>query len=124
MTQTASRTSAKPAAAAAEPQVLEIEVGRAGKFALDKLANARIERLMAEKVERPLKDKVTALWSEAAKDLGKGDVLVVKAAGVVRGRVTVRPRQKSVDLDLLLQAFPEAFEACVSDTESPQFEPM
>lgn len=121
-TQTATRRGAKPAAVHT-PQVIEIEVGRTGKTVLDRLANARITRLLAEKVEAPLKEKARALWADAAVDLRKDDVLIVKAQGVVRGRVTVRDRAKVIDLGLLQAAFPEAYERCVSDNASAQFEP-
>ena len=122
MTQTATRTSARPAAAAA--RTLEIEVGRGGKAVIDKAANARIDRLQAERAEKPIKEKLKDLWSAAADELKVGDVLVVKAMGVVRGQVKLVRRAPAVDLDLLMQAYPEAYAACV-DTEvySPQFDP-
>jgi hypothetical protein len=125
MTQTATRTSAKATAAPA-PAVHEVEVGRGGQHLLNKLANARIARLLAERTENPLKEKWKERFTLEADKVGglkKGDVLVIKALGVVRGQVTMRSRGKSVDLDLLLQAFPEAYEACVSENESLQFDP-
>lgn len=123
MTQTATRTtSAQPAAHT--PTTYELEVGKPGAATLDALAIARAARLEAERVEDPAKEKVKSLWAEAAKKLKKGDVLWIKANGVPRGRVTLRDRAKIVDLDLLLQAFPEAYAACVKDNFTPQFDPM
>jgi hypothetical protein len=120
--QTATRTkSAKPAVHT--PQIFELEIGKPGKKVLDELANARQNRLNAERAENPLKVALKEFWAEAAEQLAKGDQLVIKASGVVRGRVTLRDRQKQVDLDLLLQAFPEAYAACVADNFTPQFDP-
>lgn len=122
MTEIATRSRAKSTPAATAGKILEVEVGRGGKNLIDKLANARIARLMAEQTEKPLKDAVKELWLEDAEALELGDTLLVKAMGVVRGRVTLRHRAKTVDLDLLLTAFPEAYEKCVSDNVSPQFD--
>lgn len=126
MTQTATRSKSARPTAVAEPRALETEVGRAGKFLLDKLANARIMRLMAARDEEKLKEKWAAIWRPLAEAEGlqKGDVLVIKASGVARGRVTMRGRGKQVDLDLLLAGWPEAFEACVSDAESLQYDSL
>jgi len=125
MTQTATRTSAKATAAPAIKH-LEVEVGRGGQHILNKLANARVARLLAEKVEAPLKDKWKERWTAEVDKLGglaRGDILVIKAMGVVRGQVSLRSRGKTVDLDLLMQAFPEAYARCVSENESLQFDP-
>ena len=123
MTQTAVRTSAKPTAAAG-PKTLEIEVGRKGQGILNKLANLRVARLMAEREEKPAKEQARELWIEAAKDLKVGDVILVKAMGIVRGRVSLKRRAPEVDFDLLMQAFPEAYEKCVdNEVFSPQFDP-
>lgn len=123
MTQTATRARAK-ATAAATPEIIEVEVGRGGKHQIDMLANARQQRLAAEKVEEPLKDAWKRTWEALVpENFKKGDTLVIKALGVVRGRVTMRSRGKTVDLDLLMQAFPEAYAACVSENESLQFDP-
>lgn len=122
MTQTATRTSAKPTAAAA-PKTLEIEVGRKGQGILNKLANLRVARLMAEREEKPVKEQARELWLEASRELVPGDVILVKAMGVVRGRVTLKKRAPAVDLDLLMSAFPEAYEKCVQDNVyTPQFD--
>jgi hypothetical protein len=56
--------------------------------------------------------------------LKQGDTLIIEASGVVRGRVTLNPGAKSVDLDLLKEGWPEAFQACVSDTEHLRFSPV
>jgi hypothetical protein len=122
MTQTATRTSAKPTAAAG-PKTIEIEVGRKGQGVLNKLANLRVARLMAEREEKPVKEQARELWLEAAETLEVGDVILVKAMNVVRGRVSLKRRAAEVDLDLLLAAYPEAFEACVNtEVYSPQFD--
>ena len=123
MTQTATR-SKRTATAPAAPQTHEVEVGRGGKHIIDKLANARADRLAAERVEDPLKERWRGIWEDLVPaGFAKGDTLVIKALGVVRGRVTLRSRGKSIDLDLLLSAFPEAYQACVTETESLQFDP-
>lgn len=122
MTQTTTRRGARSTAAAA-PATLEIEVGRSGKHIFDRLANLRVARLLAQRDERPVKDQAEALWADAAKDLKEGDVLIVKAMGIVRGRVSLKRRAPVVDLDLLMTAFPEAYEACVRQGSSPQFDP-
>jgi hypothetical protein len=122
MTQTATRTSAKPAASIGT--VTELEVGRVGAGILNKLANARLARLLAEKAEGPLKDRVKAMFAQEAEALKPGDVLVIKASGNVRGKVTMKRRAPAVDLKLLKEAFPEAYEKCVDDEVfSPQFDP-
>lgn len=128
MAQTATRRGAKPAAATVKvrtPKTYEVEIGKAGQYVLDKLANARQDRLQAEKIEKPLKEQLKEFYSEPASKLEKGDTLIVKALGVVRGRVTLRGfGRKEVDLDLLLQAFPEAYAACVSEADPYlQFDP-
>ena len=123
MTQTTTRTSARSTAAASAPKTLEIEVGRKGQGILNKLANLRVARLMAEREEKPTKEQARELWLEASRSLEVGDVLLVKAMGVVRGQVTLKRRAPAVDLDLLLQAFPEAYEKCVqTDVYTPQFD--
>ena len=122
MTQTAARTSAKTAALS--DAVTELEVGRIGSGILNKLANARIARLLAEKAEKPLKEKAAALWAGAAQDLKVGDVLLVKAGGTVRGKVALKKRPAKVDWELLQTAFPEAYDKCVDEeVYSPQFDP-
>lgn len=122
MTQTATRQSATPAAISAD--VLELEVGAPGGAVLDRLANARATRLLAEKAEKPVKAEAAGLWALAASELKQGQTLLVKVKGVVRGKVALKRRAPQVDLDLLEQAFPEAFQACVTtDVFSPQFDP-
>lgn len=123
MTQTTTRTSARSTAAASAPKTLEIEVGRKGQGILNKLANLRVARLMAEREEKPVKEQARDLWIEASRQLEPGDVILVKAMGVVRGRVTLKKRAPGVDLDLLLQAYPEAYANCVQDNVyTPQFD--
>ena len=116
---------AKPSAAktkkARTPKTFELELGRGGQGILDQLANFRAERLAAERKEKPLKLRLKELYSPESDKLKYGDTLVIKALGVVRGTVSVRKR-KNVDLDLLLQAFPEAYAACVSEIEYTQFD--
>lgn len=120
MTQTTTRTSARSTAAA---KTIEIEVGRKGQGILNKLANLRVARLMAEREEKPVKEQARELWLEASRQLEIGDVILVKAMGVVRGRVTLKKRAPAVDLDLLLAGWPEAYEKCVQDNVyTPQFD--
>jgi hypothetical protein len=124
MTQTATRSSAK-ATAPRKLRTLTHEVGRGGKHILDRLATMRVARLQAEREEKPVKEQWEGIWKPLAHDadLQQGDVLVITALGVPRGRVTMRSRGKVVDLDLLLTAYPEAYSACVSENESAQFDP-
>ena len=123
MTQTTTRTGARSTAVAAGPKTLEIEVGRKGQGILNKLANTRVARLLAEREEKPAKEQARDLWLEASRQLEVGDVLIVKAMGVVRGRVTLKKRAAAVDLDLLMAAYPEAYSACVqNNVYTPQFD--
>jgi hypothetical protein len=99
-------------------KTVEVDLGDAGKAILDKMAEHRQTRLAAAKEEDLLKAQLKQLLPE----LKKNRKLVVRAAGVIRGTVTWRSR-KNTDLDMLLQAWPEAFEACVSTKEFTQFDP-
>lgn len=125
MTTTATRTSAKPAASSTTAaSITEIEVGKKGGRLLTKLANARVARLLAEKAENPLKDEVKEMVAAAAEGLRVGDLLIVKAEGDVRGKVALKRRAPRVDLELLRDAFPEAYSKCVeTEVYSPQFDP-
>jgi len=121
MTKTATRTAQTQAPSGT---TTEIETGKAGAKVLDALSGLRLARILAERAEAPVKEQAKALWADAAEELEVGDVLVVKAKGVVRGKVTLKKRAPQVDLDLLEQAFPEAFQACVNlEFHTPQFDP-
>jgi hypothetical protein len=124
MTQTATRTSAKTAPSSTTASITELEVGKKGGKLLTDLANARVERLLAEKVENPLKEQVKDMIAGEAEKLEVGDILLVRAEGNIRGKVQLKKRAPRVDLDLLRDAFPEAYEKCVeTEVFSPQFDP-
>lgn len=97
---------------------VEVDLGDAGKVILDKMAEHRQVRLAAQREENALKEQLQELLPK----MKKNSKLTVRAAGVIRGTVSWRKR-KNTDFDLLLQAFPEAFEAVVSDNEYTQFDP-
>lgn len=124
MTQVAQGTKPAKTAKVRQPKVRKLDLGDTGRKLLDKLANARAERLAAEKVEKPLASTLKQLFADEATKLKQGDTLIIEAKGVVRGRVTLNPGAKSVDLDLLKEGWPEAFQACVSDTEHLRFSPV
>jgi hypothetical protein len=122
MTQTATRKSAKTAPSSTTTR--EIEVGKKGRKLLDKLANFRMARILAERDEKPYKAEVNEMLAGEAAKLRVGDVLVVRAEGNIRGKVTLKKRAPAVNLELLKDAFPEAYEACVdNDVHTPQFDP-
>ena len=107
------------------PAPLEVNLGRGAAAILNRCANAREARLAAEKVEAPLKEARMQLIIDAmGGTLPEGERIVVKAMNVVRGTISWRPKQKTIDLALLLEAYPEAYAACVSDGgKYPQFDP-
>jgi hypothetical protein len=107
----------KPVKAKPIKQV-ECDLGDAGKAILDKMGEFRQARLAAEREEKILKEQL----KELLPTLKKNSRMTVRAAGVIRGTVSWRKR-KNTDFDLLLQAWPEAFEAVVSDNEYTQFDP-
>jgi hypothetical protein len=104
-------------------KTIEVDLGDKGKALLDKMAEHRQVRLAAEKEEKVLKEQLVPMIEEAlGRKQKRTEKLIVRAAGVIRGTRAWRSR-KQTDVDLLLEAFPEAFEAAVSDNEYPQFDP-
>lgn len=125
MTQTTTHRGARSTAATAALRVIEIDLGRTGKTLLDKFAGSRMTRLLAERAERPSKERLKEIVDSAVEEheLQKDEVIVVKAMGVVRGKISIKDRGPSCDYDLLMQAFPEAYAACVTRSASAQFDP-
>lgn len=123
---TTQQTDTKAKAKAPKPLnsiTIEIDLGDKGKALLDKLAEHRQVRLAAEKEEKVLKAQLAEMIdSGLKKEQKRHQKLIVRAAGVLRGTRSWRSR-KNTDYDMLLQAFPEAYEAVVSDNEYTQFDP-
>jgi hypothetical protein len=127
MPKTATRpTPTKQAPAKKKPRnsvEIEVDLGDAGKVILDKMSEFRQTRLAAEREEKRLKTQLSELIDSTLKKEQKShQKLLVRAAGVIRGTRSWRGR-KNTDLDLLLQAWPEAYTACVSESEFTQFDP-
>jgi hypothetical protein len=121
-TRAASTTQTTPAkktkSKARNSTTVEVDLGDAGKAILDKMAEHRQVRLTAQKEEDILKKQLKELLPKQKKH----EKLLVRAAGVIRGTSSWRGR-KNTDLDLLLQGWPEAYEACVTENVYTQFDP-
>jgi hypothetical protein len=129
MAQTATRSKNARAAASttttAVPQI-EIELGRGGQAIINKAAEARQVRLDAERIEKPLKDKRMQLIEARCEDgvIPDGVKVIVRAMGVVRGVVSWKRNPRTIDMDLLKEGWPEAYEACVIEGDMrPQYDP-
>jgi hypothetical protein len=102
---------------------IEIDLGDAGKVILDKMGEHRQIRLAAEREEKILKEQLQKhIDASLPKPQKPHQKLLVRAGGVIRGTRSWRGR-KNTDFDILLQAFPEAYEAAVSESEYTQFDP-
>lgn len=84
----------------------------------DRLSNVKYARQEAEKQEKALKAEILALLPERK----RGVKFVLRATGVIRANVTLRSR-KNVNQSDLLAGFPEAYEACVSETTFDVLDP-
>lgn len=122
-TATAHRASKVTAPAVPVPTVWELELGSTGRTLLEQLAEARQERLAGERKEKPIKVAVKALYEPECEDLKQGDILQVLANGEIMGTVARVPGNLQCDWDLLLEAFPEAYQACVSKPDHLRFNP-
>lgn len=114
---------AQPVTPAPVPTIWTLELGETGGTLLDSLGEARQERLAGERTEKPIKAALKALYEPECEDLEQGDILQILAEGELRGTVSRVPGPPSVDLDLLLEGFPEAYEQCVSKTNHLRFNP-
>jgi hypothetical protein len=122
-TATARRASKVATPAVHIPTVWELELGATGGELLRQLAEARQERLAGERAEKPLKAAVKALYEPECEDLEQGDILQVLAQGELMGTVARVPGNLQCDWDLLLEAFPEAYQACVTKPDHLRFNP-
>lgn len=126
MAKTATATQANKVAKKAKtrtPKTRTLELGKtAGRF-FDKLAEARQQRLSAERIEKLNKGAIQELYIDSTTKMKVDDQLVLTVDNEIRGRVTCTHGGKAVDLDLLLEGWPEAFEACVKDTTQLRFSP-
>jgi hypothetical protein len=119
----AQQKTAKAKTKAPTIKLKELELGDKGAAILDTMAQHRQVRLAAEREEKVLKTQLAELIDETlGRPQKKREKLVVRAKGVIRGTRGWRTR-KSTDLDLLLEAFPEAFEATVTENTFTQFDP-
>lgn len=104
-------------------KVKDLELGDKGVMILDSMAQHRQVRLAAEREEKILKEQLKELIdTKLGRNQKKREKLVIRAAGVIRGTRSWRSR-KNVDMDLLLEAFPEAFEQTVTENFFTQFDP-
>lgn len=117
-TRPASGTSKPSTAAASEITDVEVTLPDEAYAVVNELAKARLARIAAERQEKELKAKLFAMLPEHK----KGTKLVLKVAGAIRGTVSWRQRS-GIDADLLLQGFPEAYDACRSETDYQQLNP-
>lgn len=80
--------------------------------AFNELAEARL----AVKAAKAREDAAKATILAALPERKLGVTYVVRVVGSIRGKVTAQTR-RSADLNSLLLAFPEAYEAVVSDSK-------
>lgn len=118
----AQQTTTPKAKPALNTETIEIDLGVKGKRLLDKMAEFRQQRLAAEREEKILKEQLTKLIDDTlGREQKPSEKLLVRASKVIRGTRSWR-RRKNTDLDLLLEGWPEAFEAVVSTKEFTQFD--
>lgn len=80
---------------------------------LNELADVKLTKAEAESREK----EITAqLKAEAGMNTDRLETLVVRVAGVLRAKISLRARS-GIDAKALQAAFPEAFEACKTETE-------
>ena len=80
---------------------------------LDELADVKLTKAEAESREKEITAQLKAAAGPNADAL---ETLVVRVAGVIRAKISLRTR-KGVDAKKLREAFPEAYEACETETE-------
>lgn len=80
---------------------------------LEELSEVRMTKAAAEAREKEIKDQLKA---EAGPNADKLETLVIRIGGVIRAKITMQSK-KGVDAKKLKEAFPEAYEACETDTE-------
>ena len=121
-----STTTAKPAKKAAKvrvPKTRTLDVGKAGLALFRKAGRARQVKLAAERAFKPFETAAKQLYVDEGAKLKLKDSLIITGDGETIGRVTREPGANSVDMDMLLDAFPEAYEACVKPTSHLRFYP-
>jgi len=115
-------TAAKHAApTTAEPvkRHREISLGSEWTDKLNELADVKLTLSEAKLREKELTDELKAA---AGPNADKLETLVVRVAGVIRAKINLRGRS-GIDKDKLQSAFPEAFEACQTETTYQQVNP-
>lgn len=89
--------------------LLDLPTEMAAKF--DELSLVRYARMEAEKREKELKAEIL----DSLPERQKGVKFVLRVAGVIRANVSQRGKT-TINPKTLLEAFPEAYEACKSET--------
>jgi len=107
---TATRTAPATANKPATVTDVEVEVSKKAAKAFAELKTARHDMASAKARETAAK----AAFYAALPKHKKGTRLILRQAGQVLGKVSWRAGQQRADLDLLMQGFPEAFEAVVA----------
>lgn len=92
-----------------DTEVYDLPDEMAAKF--DLLSNTRYARMELEKKEKAIKAEILATLPARK----KGVKFVLRVAGVVRANVSLRGRT-NVSAKALAEAFPEAYNACASET--------
>ena len=85
------------------------------------IAEHNAAKSAAEKAEKKLKAELRALLPQDVK-LAKGQKFRVFAGKTLRATFVGR-RRSGVNTELLIQAFPEAYAACSTETEYEQYAP-
>jgi len=109
-------TAAKHAAdttAAPTKRTRTIELDESWKPLLDELADVKLTLSEAKSREAEITSQLKA---EAGMNTDRLETLVVRVAGVLRAKISLRART-GVDAKALLAAFPEAYEACKTESE-------
>lgn len=102
-------TKSQIASTSKDTALFDLPSDMASKF--DELSTVRYTRMEAEKREKELKAEILDLLPERQ----KGVKYVLRVAGVIRASVTQRSKTNISAKDLLA-GFPEAYEACKSET--------
>lgn len=104
---------AKKVAKTRTPKTTSLDIGRAGVALLTKLAAKRFAKNAAEREFKPLDAAFKLLYADAAAQLELGDTINIVSGNKPLGRVTCERGGRDVDYDLLMEAYPEAYEQCV-----------
>lgn len=109
----AAATVTKTAEAEPQKRTTVTELGADWRAAFDELSEVSLKRAELEAREKQLKD---AILEAVGKPTDRKHSIAIRVAGAIRMKVSLRART-NVSAKDLKEAFPEAYEACSSETE-------